>query len=125
MGYFEARRNRAIRNDDALKNLADKLVRKDPTIQAYINRNETVHESIVFIRGEELCSITFTTVPFKWNGPSKKSAKNQENIAMPYTPEDVLDSFHTVKNVKHRHDTYFKSMEEYLGWCTYLVPYEN
>ena len=125
MGYFEARFARRTRNNDALKNLADKVMKEDSSVQAYYCRNDEEIESITFIKGEEISTISFTEVPFQWSGPEERSAENQENIAMPYTAKDVLGSFYSIKNVKHRHDSYFQSKEEYLKWCSYLIKYNG
>jgi len=108
-----------------LKNLADNLIKEDSSIEAYYCENHSEIESITFIKGEEISTISFTEVPFQWNGPKERSAENQGNLEMPYTAKDVLGSFHSIKNVKHKHDTYFQSIEEYLKWCNYLVRYEN
>lgn len=125
MGYFEARKERLIRNNDDLKNLADKVLAIDNTVEVYHNDRDHYIESITFFRGEDIVKITFSEVPFRWSGPSTRSAKNQENIAMPYTAENVLNSFKTVKNQKHRYDGCFESKKEYLDWCSYLVRYNG
>ena len=130
MGYLEARHARSIRNNDNLKNLADKVIAKDNSIEVYHNKNDNYIESIVFFKGEEIVSIGFHSVPFRWSGPPNfrefpKEGKRPKDgeLEMPFTVEDVINGFSSIKNVRHRHDTYFKSKKEYLDWCSYLVRY--
>jgi hypothetical protein len=128
MGYFEARQKRTEDNHRDLHQLAKDVFKKDPNVKAYFNRNDSLHESVVFIRDEEICSIGFHEVPFGWSGcgypefpKEKRRYDNDINGRLPFNSDDVLNHFKPIQNIKLTHNTYFDSVDQYLKWYSYLV----
>jgi len=121
MGYFKARGEREIRNNEDLHKLIKKLLKKDSAIKAYRNTNDPVFERVVFIKDESICSISFMEVPFTWVGPDTESATIKRELQMPYTVKDVLGAFKPITTIRHFRD-YFRTIEQYLEWCSYLEP---
>lgn len=138
--YLTARRARYERNQAALIQLIKDVQEKDPSVEAYVH-HETFGtsipiDSVVFFRGEEINTIDFLEVPYRWSGCGHREFSNShyggDNVAMPFTADDVINNFHSVTGVlKSQHifksggRDMFKSKEHYLEWCSYLKRYET
>ena len=122
MGYFEARRARAKRNHESLYNLAKDVTAIEPEIEVYVNRNDKVHESMVFIHDETINRVGFTEVPFRWNGPTPKNGY-LPNHAMPYVADDIINNMKEFKSGKQYKQ--YIDRESFLKWTSYLVPINN
>jgi len=127
MGYFKARAERTIRNNDNLKHLADMVMEADSRIEVYHHKSVPYIESITFFKGEEINTIGFHDIPFRWSGCGFKEIKTHGDkrakggqLEMPFTVADVLNNFEAIQP-NHR----FKTKEEYLKWYNYLTKYEK
>jgi len=121
MGYFEAKKQRCYKNQEELLQLAKEVKEADSNIDIYKNKNQSIIEGLTFIKGELIKSVRFHSVPYRWSGPIKRTREVTRYLGMPYTANDIINGLCSITNVHHHHDTYFKSMEEYLKWCSYLV----
>ena len=130
--YLTAYRARMERNDKELKELAVNVLKADSTIEVYFHKDENkFQDSVVFFKEEQINFIGFHEVPYRWSGcgfheHSGRSNPGGENSSMPFTVDDVLNTFHSVTEVKWRQpNEYFKSKEQYLKWSSYLKRWEN
>jgi hypothetical protein len=126
MTYLEAYSARLERNAQELKNLIHEVQKLQPKIKAYVS-NHGIIQGVVFIDGENINSIHFHEVPYRWSGCGYsefgKSHIGGENVSMPFTANDVINGFTPVTSKNHTHNTKFKNMEQYLKWCSYLTEY--
>lgn len=127
--FFTAYRLRLERNEADLLKLADEVLKLNPDIEIYHSKPlERRIRSLTFFNGEEINSVGFHEVPYRWSGCGYNEHSNShyggENVAMPFTANDVLSTFKPVTTVRHRHDTFFKSKAEYLKWRSYLIKYQ-
>lgn len=128
--YLEAYGERLERNQTALLKLADKVLATNPEIEIYHNSNASDRfiQGLVFFNGENINSIHFHEVPYRWSGCGygefNRSHSGGENVSMPFDVQDVLTTFRPVTSVNHTHSTTFKTKDQYLKWCSYLVRYE-
>lgn len=118
--FLTAYGERLERNSAALLKLATDVMAADPTVEVYCHRDDKHKKGLVFFKGEEINKIHFHEVPYHWSGCGYAEHFGGENLAMPFTVEDVLQTFKPVTTVMDRHDTFFKSKAEYLKWCSYL-----
>jgi hypothetical protein len=128
MNYLEAYRARLERNEAALKNLIFDVKKLRPEIKAHVNLNGGLLKSVTFIRGEDINTACFHEVPYCWSGCGYSKYNPHyggENGAMPFSAEDVINNFVPVTTKNHTYDTKFKSMEQYLKWCSYLTEYSE
>ena len=123
MTYFQARRARAKRNHQSLYELARSIQAINPKIEVYVNRNESVHESMTFILGETINRISFTETPFQWNGPEPTNGY-LPNHGMPYTAEDIISTMKTIEYRKGHPKEHIRwtDKQSLLKWCSWLVP---
>ena len=126
MTYLEAYSARLARNEQELKNLIHEVQKLHPKIKAYVSNNGII-QGVVFIDGENINSIHFHEVPYRWSGCGYsefgKSHYGGENMAMPFTVEDVINGFSPITSKNHTHNTKFQNIEQYLKWCSYLTEY--
>ena len=123
MTYFEARRARAQRNHESLYNLAKDIIAIEPEMEVYVNRNDTVHEAMVFIHGETVNRVLFLEVPFRWDDPIPENGYLYNN-QMPYTPRDIIENMEPIDYHKgHINEPIrYTDKESFLKWQSYLVP---
>lgn len=128
-GYFEARTKRLERNQVALFELADEVLKADPKIEVYHHHADAFIQGLVFIKGEDINSVQFHEVPYRWSGCGhgefNSSHSGGENVSMPFTKEDVLTTFSPITSKRKSSIELFKSKKHYLDWCSYLVKYKN
>lgn len=122
MGHWEAYRARMKRNNDELKSLADDVIKLDSSIEVYHHYSERNISSITFIKNDKVTGVSFTNVPYRWNGPKNRSKKDVKNIGIPFTAEDVLGSFHSFGKIFNaKKDKTDK--ENFLNYARWLTPY--
>ena len=128
MGYIEAYKARMIRNNDELLQLAKEVNEKDPTVEIYKYKSELNIAHLTFFKGEEINSIGFHEVPYHWSGCNVGDHSGLDNISMPFTVDDVLSTFHSVKRVLYKQpNEYYKTKKGYLKFNSYLekIVYEK
>ena len=125
--YFKAYTERLQRNDDALKSLASEVLKKDPEIEAYFHENNNRYKnSVIFFKGELINSIQFHEVPYHWSGCGIKDHSGGENVSMPFDVDDVITTFHPVREIlRMQPNDFFKSKEQYLKWHSWLKRWEK
>lgn len=128
--YLEAYGERLERNDKALKEIALEVIKTNSDVEVYFNHNKNFKDSVLFFKGEMINSIGFHEVPYRWSGCGyqefDKYHSGGENSAMPFTVEDVLNTFHPVTEIKLRQpDEYCKSKEQYLKWYSFYKRWEE
>ena len=115
------------RNHNDLIKLIRDVQDRDKTIEAYVYNDDRYLPGVVFMKGETINSVHFHEVPYRWSGCGHseftRSHPGGDNAAMPFTADDVLLNFKPITFVKNRHDSVFKTKEEYLKWCSYLKLY--
>ena len=119
--YFEAYQARLERNDKALKDLANEVIKQDPEVEVYFHKDDNqLKSSVIFFKGEQINSVSFHEVPYHWSGCGVKSHNGGYNVSMPFDANDVLTTFQPVTNIlKSQPNEYFKSKEQYLKWLTF------
>lgn len=128
--YLDAYRARLERNQAALVQLIKDVLAKDSSIEAYVNRDiSRFIDRVVFLKDESINAIGFHEVPYRWSGCGFPEFGNShsggENVAMPFTADDVVSTFKPITKVMHTHDKAFKSKEQYLKWCSYLSKFDT
>jgi len=127
--YIEARQERLERNQAQLFELAKSVLKSDPKIEIYHYDGDRPVQGLVFIKGENINSIHFHEVPYRWSGcgygEHNNSTYGGENYSMPFTTEDVITTFQPITTVKKTYKDCFKSIESYLEWCSYLTKYNS
>jgi len=132
--YFEARLARYKRNSVAILELIKLVMEADSEIEVYLHRDcitgSDVVSSVTFFKGEQINSISFHEVPYGWSGCGHKEHggyhKGGENHSLPFEVADVLTTFKPVTNILSRQPSeFFKTKEEYLKWCSWLVRFEG
>jgi len=129
--YFEAYRERLERNQADLFNLANEVLKQHPEIEIYHYRGDRFVQGLIFFNGENINSIHFHEVPYRWSGCGydeiniAMSHRGGDNVSMPFTVEDVISTFKPVTSKNRDVKTKFKSKEDYLKWCSYLVKYNK
>lgn len=125
--YLTSYQKRLIKNDFALKQLAIDVMEADPSVTVYLNNDkDRPNYFIVFFREEEMSSITFKEVPYRWDGCGVKDHPGKGNNAdMPFEVEHVLSSFKPITSVLNRKpNEYFKSKDHYLSIYSSLKQYK-
>jgi len=135
--FFDAYRSRLERNQADIFALIKDVQALNPSIEAYVHHDTgRFQQGVVFIRNEEINSIHFHEVPYRWSGCGHGEFNNShsggENCSMPFTVEDVLKTFKPINTVRWRYkdkhgleSVYFKNKQHYLEWCSYLKKYEQ
>lgn len=129
--YFTARKLRFERNQADLIQLIKDVQLIDNTVEAYVHSDypKRFMERVTFIRGEEINTIRFHEVPYRWSGCGYSENHNShwggENSKMPFTAEDVIKTFQPIKGLRKSQVELFKDKEHYLKWCSYLKKYER
>ena len=121
--YLKAYSKRLERNEADLINLIKAVQQQDNTIEAYINdaRNGRIR-NVVFFKDDKINSIWFHEVPYRWSGcgynEHHKSHPGLENCKMPFTAQDVIDTFQPIQT-----SSYIKraTKEAYLKWYSYEI----
>lgn len=125
--YLEAYKARLIRNEKEILALVESVIKINPAIDVYYNRNSGHIKSITFIRNEMINKIAFHETPYRWSGCGYSEFRNShvglENSAMPFTVKDVLLSFTPITSIK-KDKNYFTSVKQYLEWYSFLVSYK-
>ena len=133
MGYFEARKERLKRNDKALRELAENVLKADSEVEAYFYYDSKLQDNVLFFKGDAINSVSFHEVPYHWSGCGVRShggiQKDGHDICMPFNVEDVLITFKPVTNIIFRHPhnrptEYFKSKVQYLEWNSFYKRFE-
>lgn len=123
--YFEARKARFIRNEEALIQLIKDVKEKNPNVEVYVYKNQPFIDSVTFFLGEDINGVGFHEVPYRWSGCGyTEYQKSHHGLEMPFTANDILTTFSPVTNWKKSNVEYFKSKDHYLKWCSYLINYE-
>lgn len=128
--YLTAYGLRLERNEEALLKLAKDVMELDPTVEVYHSGNlERKISSLTFFKGEDINSVGFHEVPYRWSGCGFREFYNYhsggENVAMPFTAEDVLKTFKPVTTVmKSQPNQYFKNKEHCLKWYSWLTKFQ-
>lgn len=136
MNPEDAYRARLIRNDAELRKLAADVKATEPTIEvyAYQDRGSGLLNGVTFIKGDEINSVGFHEVPYRWSGCGYSEHPGGERISMPFTVEDVLSTFHPINTIRFRYLNNnpndhscenFKGKGDYLKWYSYLKPLET
>jgi hypothetical protein len=128
--YLEHYRLRLERNNKELKELADNVIKADPEVEVYFNRNNELQNSLCFFKGESINGIAFYKVPYRWSGCGYsefgKCHNGGENVSMPFDVNDVLTTFIPITNIKKSQpNNFFKSKEQYLKWYSFYEKYES
>jgi len=129
--YLKAYQGRMARNQEDILQLIKEVQEKDPYIEAYVHRdyydNDRYIGGVVFIKGEEINSIHFHEVPYRWSGCGHGEFSNShyglENSKMPFTAKDVVTNFKPINGCRKSNVEVFKNKEHYLNWCSYLTLY--
>jgi len=130
--YFKAYKERIIRNQHDLLTLAKKVIKKDPDIEVYCHhnffnqKNSRYISSLTFFKKEDLTTIAFHQVPYRWSGCGHGEFRNSHyginNNEMPFIVDDVLSNLTPVTKKKKRNpNVFFISKKEYLQWYSYLT----
>ena len=128
--YLTDYRARLERNDKALKNLADEVIKAEPEIEVYFHYNNKFQNNVIFFKGEYINTITFHEVPYRWSGCGYsefgKSHNGDDNVSMPFDVNDVLTTFKPITSIlKSQPDKHFKSKEQYLKWYSFYERYNK
>ena len=125
---MEAYRARLERHQKALVKLTQDVQTLDPTVEAYVSN---LHDGsglllgVTFFKGEEINSIHWHEVPYRWSGCGHEEHRNSYHAhEMPFFVEDVFAHFEPVKGKRLGEGQNFKSKEHYLNWLSYLKPFD-
>ncbi len=127
--YLSSYRQRLIRNNDALKKLADDVIKEDPEIEVYFHYEDRLHQYVVFFKGELRNNVGFHEVPYRWSGCGygefSYSHMGKANCEMPFTVNDVLTTFKPITEICKFELTkvFFKSKKDYLKWYSFYKRY--
>jgi hypothetical protein len=126
MGYLEAYRARLERNNDELLALANKVLQLDKTntIRVYVHESKPFKQNLVFIRGEEINSISFHEVPYHWSGCGHEDHAGGDNVSMPFTVRDVMTTFKPITLVNKSINEKFKTVDQFLKWYSFYKEYK-
>jgi hypothetical protein len=124
--YWTAYSSRLERNEAELLKLA-KEVEADSEVEVYIHDSYPKRRltSVTFFKGEEINHVDFVEVPYRWKGCGFHSHRGiGDNVGMPFTAKDVLESFdHVSHSLKRNPKMYFQTKKEYLKWYSFLNQY--
>lgn len=122
MDFLEARTARYKRNEEAILKLVKEVLEADSEIEAYVHNSDKVISSVTFFKGNDINSISFHEVPYRWSGCGfKEHGGSNHTLDMPFELIDVLSEFKPIRSILLRQpNEYFKSKEEYLKWCSWL-----
>ena len=122
MDFWEARTARYKRNEEVILKLVKEVLETDSEIEAYIHNSDRVISSVVFFKREDINSISFHEVPYRWSGCGfKEHGGSNYNLEIPFELNDVLTTFKPVSSILLRQpNEYFQSKEQYLKWCSWL-----
>lgn len=127
--YLYAYASRLKRNEAALLKLADEVIALDPEVEVYHSETHRHISSIVFFKGENINSVAFHEVPYRWSGcgygEHSRSHSGGENSSMPFTAQDVLNTFKPVTTVHSTDNKFHKSKAEYLKWHSWLIKHQT
>lgn len=126
MGYWEAYRARLDRNQADLLKLAADVMAADNEVEVYRHHDEKrAVSSITFFKGEEINSVSFHEVPYRWSGcgygEHNGCHSGGDNVSMPFDVNDVLTTFKPVKGMRKSQVEVFKTKDQYLKWCSWLT----
>jgi hypothetical protein len=123
MDYFEARQERYKRNEKAIFELIRDVIKTDPQVKAYISNSDKIASHVTFFKGEEINSVSFHEVPYRWSGCGyKEHGGSNNNLEMPFDVNDVLTTFKPITSILDRQpNEYFKSKKQYLKWHSWLI----
>ncbi len=119
--YMTAYRDRLERNQASLIQLIKEVQEKDPAIEAYVydEQGSRLIGSVTFFKGELINRIGFHEVPYRWSGcgygEHSRSHSGGDNIAMPFSADDALTTFHPIE-----HNSRTKDKATYLKWYSFL-----
>lgn len=128
--YLEAYRERMEKNEADLLKLANEVLAINPKIEVYRHKNtDRLINGLVFFDGENINSICFHEVPYRWSGcgfPEFGNSHFGNDITcyLPFTADDVIKTFHPVTDVNNTHNTKFEDKEQYLKCLSYLTKYK-
>lgn len=127
MDYLEARTARYKRNEEAILKLVKEVLLADSEIEVYTQRDKKTISSITFFKGEDINSISFHEVPYRWSGCGfKEHGGSNHNLDMPFDVNNVLTTFKPVSSILLRQpNEYFESKEQYLKWSSWLKQINN
>ncbi len=120
MDFWEAKTARYKRNEEAILKLVKEVLADDSEIEVYVHNSDKVISSVTFFKGEQINSISFHEVPYRWSGCGfKEHGGSNHNLEIPFELNDVLTTFYPISNILLRQpNEYFKSKEQYLKWCS-------
>ena len=124
--FLKAYRARKKRNHDDLIQLIEDVKKKNKDVKAYVHNSDRYIDSVYFVLDESINVIQFNETPYRWSGCGYTDFANShyglENCKLPFTADDVLSTFEPIKSKKTE---YFKSIDQYLKWYSFLKQYEN
>ncbi len=125
--YFKAYRGRLEKNQTDIINLINEVKKVNPLIKAYVvSSKNRIISSVTFIKGEEINRIGFHEVPYRWSGCGyKEHHSSHYGLSMPFTANDVLKTFQSIKGMYKNQSAVYKNAKEYLTWNSYLTEYTN